>query len=101
MSKKYEPHLISMSDITERAKEIAILWVENYQPMGYDLPGKHKLASDIMNYANEDVILKIDEIIKRLAWHLDNGAILDETFIRKELESMKPHGKEEKATNPD
>lgn len=43
--------LIPMSEITEEAKWIAVLWVENYRPMGYDLPGKHKLASDIMNYA--------------------------------------------------
>jgi hypothetical protein len=43
--------LIPMSDIDDEAREIAVRWVENYQPMGFDLPNKHKLASDIMNYA--------------------------------------------------
>lgn len=57
MKKAYK--LIPMTDITEDAKNIAVLWVENYRPMGYDLPGKHKLASDIMNYAinNPDMTL--------------------------------------------
>jgi hypothetical protein len=43
--------LVPMSEITEEARDIAVRWVENYRPMGFDLPGKHKLASDIMNYA--------------------------------------------------
>lgn len=43
--------LIPMTEITDEAREIAVRWVENYKPMGFDLPGKHKLASDIMNYA--------------------------------------------------
>lgn len=43
--------LVPFGEITEEAKAIAVLWVEGYEPMGFDLPGKHKLASDIMNYA--------------------------------------------------
>ena len=79
-----------MDEITDEAREIAILWVDNYQPMGIDLPGRHKLASDIMNHANEILDAKVDAIIERLIWHIDNGEILDEVFIKKELESFKP-----------
>lgn len=41
--------LIPMPDITDEAREIAVRWAEGN---GYDWIGdKHKLASDIMNYA--------------------------------------------------
>jgi hypothetical protein len=41
--------LIPMSQITDEARKIAVLWAEGN---GYDWIGdKHKLASDIMNYA--------------------------------------------------
>ena len=43
--------LIPLSEITPEAREIAVAWIENYQPMGFDIQQKHKLASDIMNYA--------------------------------------------------
>lgn len=42
--------LIPMSEITKEAKEIAVLWGDEYFP-GIALQEKHKLASDIMNYA--------------------------------------------------
>ena len=48
--KKY--HLIPMSLITDDAREIAVAWVENFQDGGgIMIEQKHKLASDIMNYA--------------------------------------------------
>lgn len=41
--------LIPMSEIDDEAREIAVRWAENN---GYSWIGdKHKLASDIMNYA--------------------------------------------------
>lgn len=43
--------LIPMEEITDEARKIAVQWVENYRPMGMDIENKHKLASDIMNYA--------------------------------------------------
>lgn len=46
--------LIPMSQITPEAREIAVRWVEGYKPMGsINLEQKHKLASDIMNYATK------------------------------------------------
>lgn len=44
--------LIPMSDITDEARILAVRWVEGYEPEGIiNLEQKHKLASDIMNYA--------------------------------------------------
>lgn len=43
--------LIPMSEITDEARLIAVAWVEGYERQGMDIPGKQKLASDIMNYA--------------------------------------------------
>ena len=43
--------LVPMADITDEARVIAVRWVEGYEPQGMDIPGKQKLASDIMNYA--------------------------------------------------
>jgi hypothetical protein len=43
--------LIPLSDITDEAREIAVKWCES---VGIDWIGdKHKLASDIMNYAKK------------------------------------------------
>ncbi len=42
--------LIPMSEITDEAREIAVAWGDEYFP-GIAMPEKHKLASDIMNYA--------------------------------------------------
>jgi hypothetical protein len=46
-----ESPLIPMNEIPEEARKIAVLWVEGYEPNGFDLPSKHKLASDIVSYA--------------------------------------------------
>lgn len=43
--------LIPMGDITTEARLLAVAWVDGYEPQGMDIPGKQKLASDIMNYA--------------------------------------------------
>lgn len=44
--------LIPMKDITDEATDIAVMWIEGYKPAGIiNLEQKHKLASDIMNYA--------------------------------------------------
>jgi hypothetical protein len=48
-SKKYK--LIPMSEITDEARELAVLWGSNMKDNF--ITQKHKLASDIMNYANE------------------------------------------------
>lgn len=46
--------LIPMSQITDEAREIAVRWVENLQDAGgIMIEQKHKLASDIMNYAKK------------------------------------------------
>ena len=45
--------LIPMEDITDEAREIAVRWAEGN---GYNSIGdKHKLASDIMNYARRQI----------------------------------------------
>lgn len=43
--------LIPMSEITPEARMLAVAWVDGYERQGMDLPGKQKLASDIINYA--------------------------------------------------
>ncbi|HEY3405397.1 MAG TPA: hypothetical protein VGK59_18560 [Ohtaekwangia sp.] len=46
--------LIPMSEISDEAHEIAVRWIENYEPYGSLMPEiaqKHKLASDFMNFA--------------------------------------------------
>ncbi len=44
--------LINLEDIDTEARRIAVAWVENFKPIGgSDIQAKHKLASDIMNYA--------------------------------------------------
>lgn len=61
-----EYKLVPMDEITEEAKAIAVLWVEGYKPMGFDLPQKHKLASDIMNYAKNYHIALATTSIKQM-----------------------------------
>lgn len=42
--------LIPMMKITDEARLLAVAWVDGYEAQGMDIPGKQKLASDIMNY---------------------------------------------------
>jgi hypothetical protein len=64
--------LIPFSEIEPEARDIAVLWVENYTPHGSSLPEigqKHKLASDIMNYAkwhSRAALKRIEELEKLL-----------------------------------
>jgi hypothetical protein len=62
--KTYE--LIPLPDITPEARQIAVAWIEGYQPMGFDIQQKHKLASDIMNYAAGQVAAERERIKKDL-----------------------------------
>ena len=60
--KEEEYKLIPMSEITDEAREIAVAWM---QCDDKDWIGqKHKLASDIMNYAKKQVN---QEVEKRIA----------------------------------
>jgi hypothetical protein len=72
--------LIPMSEITEEAREIAVRWVEGYEPKGFDLPGKHKLASDIMNYARRSRDKEVADLRAKLA-----TCILEKLHIQNEL----------------
>jgi hypothetical protein len=55
--------LIPMSEITDEAREIAVAWMECEDK---DWIGqKHKLASDIMNYAKKFAETENKEIIKK------------------------------------
>lgn len=47
LSKDYK--LIPLNEITEEARLIAVMWAES--PKSDFIADKHKLASDIMNYA--------------------------------------------------
>ena len=56
-------HLIRMSEIDNEARILAVAWHEN--ATGW-IGDKHKLASDIMNYArrkNKELIEVLEEII--------------------------------------
>ena len=53
--------LIPMAKITPEARLLAVAWVDGYEKQGMDIPGKQKLASDIMNYCRrhaKDIIEK-------------------------------------------
>lgn len=65
-----EYKLVPFSEITNEARDIATAWCENYVRMGFDIQQKHKLASDIMNYAAQetaDSIQDIDSLTKKIA----------------------------------
>jgi hypothetical protein len=51
---KEDYKLIPMSEITDEARELAVTWTEGFEEwMKSDIKEKHKLASDIMNYAKK------------------------------------------------
>lgn len=62
LNKKYR--LIPMDEITDDAREIAKRWYDGVSEMN-DIGQKHKLASDIMNYANQQTS-ELNSEIKRL-----------------------------------
>lgn len=48
--------MIPTSDIDWEARCIAVRWLENYEKIGViEMEQKHKLASDIMNYARHQL----------------------------------------------
>lgn len=61
--------LIPMSEITDEAREIAVRWGENMKDDF--ITQKHKLASDIMNYAREDLKEKLNPMIEKWEKELD------------------------------
>jgi hypothetical protein len=70
---KPEYKLIPLTDITDQAREIAVAWIEGYEPMGFDLQQKHKLASDIMNYA----AAQVPDLLDRYTTFLQKEGYLD------------------------
>jgi hypothetical protein len=60
--------LIPILEIEDEARKIAVRWVEDYQQMSVvDLHNKHKLASDIMNYARRySKKLNISSVVRGL-----------------------------------
>ena len=56
--------LIPITKITDEAKLLAIAWVEGYEYQGMDIPGKQKLASDIMNYARRKYTTEIGSLAR-------------------------------------
>ena len=83
--------LIPMSEITDDAREIAVAWMECDDK---DWIGqKHKLASDIMNYAKEqcrkrDELIKAqEELIKELCE--EEGAVLYIKKLEEKIEQLK------------
>ena len=67
--------LIPMSEITDEARKIAVRWGDEYFP-GIALSEKHKLASDIMNYARRyhesQPSLTIQQGIDAFFWPYNN-----------------------------
>lgn len=61
--------LVPMHEIEPEAYEIAVRWVNNHEPDGslMQIEAKHKLASDIMNYARRFAEGKLKQKIKREA----------------------------------
>jgi hypothetical protein len=71
---KTDYKLISMSDISEEARELAVAWGGD---SGMDWIGdKHKLASDIMNYArrsNKELVGALEQLVQLKKWKDKNG----------------------------
>lgn len=61
--------LIPFTEIDEEARNIAVLWIENYRPMGFDIQQKHKLASDIINYANQQLAEYKAKVLAQIDCH--------------------------------
>jgi hypothetical protein len=87
LPKTKEYNIIPMSNITDEARKIAVAWVEGYKPAGMiNLDQKHKLASDIMNYADHfmmEAMMKKNEVLKQVAnqclgreWTPEDGQII-------------------------
>ena len=78
MQKDYS--LVPMSDVSDEARLLAVAWHENATDWIGD---KHKLASDIMNYArrsNKELIEALHELVQLKDWKDKNGK--DEHYVR-------------------
>lgn len=95
--KTTEYKLIPLNEITDEAREIAVAWCENYVRMGFDIQQKHKLASDIINYADQQVKAEREKAIDdckstyNSLWikYTVNGLRPTVDEVLKELESLK------------
>lgn len=64
-----EYKLIPLVEITPEAREIAVKWVEGLDTSGQlNIMQKHKLASDIMNYAEDYRKERIKMLSKIMLW---------------------------------
>jgi len=84
-----EKELIPLHDITPKARSIAVAWIENYQPMGFDIQQKHKLASDIMNYSNEQNAALIASLKELIEVAEDLQGKVSDYWINRETERYK------------
>jgi hypothetical protein len=58
-----KPELIPFNKITNEAMKIAVAWVEDFRRIGgIEIQQKHKLASDIMNYAEIAAPVKVTRV---------------------------------------
>ena len=68
--KQLEYKLIPLSDIDEEAKQIAIAWVENWKGPNStvmpDIAQKQKLASDIINYTQKRILIRVEQCTKEI-----------------------------------
>lgn len=71
--------LIPMSNITDEARKIAVRWGDEYFP-GIALSEKHKLASDIMNYARRHSENLREELLKEIIGEIERSKINHEKF---------------------
>ena len=54
---KTKQPIVPMLEITKEARELAVAWMVGYEDwMKSDIREKHKLASDVMNYAKKDAM---------------------------------------------
>ena len=67
MKTKEGYELIPMSEITDEAREIAVVWMECEDKNW--IGQKHKLASDIMNYSKKREQQNREEMFEFVSWY--------------------------------
>lgn len=92
--------LIPMSSIDPEARMLAVAWVDGYERQGMDIPGKQKLASDIMNYSRrryaglmDHLTMQLDEAVKKcntLAGQLSE-AYAEIAELRRQIDGEMPN----------
>lgn len=80
--------LIPLFEIEDEARKIAVAWCEGFEEwMNNDLPSKHKLASDIMNYAKTNPeLLKLKSIFDLADFHEFQNAS-EKLFLTEKLKA--------------